>query len=75
MAIADVVTMGFGSFSSVNKLPTLGYSIGLETVTFPGATIASRVGVGSTVSSRIGVGGMTVSRKGPGATTGSRKTT
>ena len=31
MAIADVVTMGFGSYSSVNKVPTLGYSIGAIT--------------------------------------------
>lgn len=28
MSIATVVTMGFGSFGSVNKLPTLGYSAG-----------------------------------------------
>ena len=27
MSIATVVTMGFGSFGSVNNLPTLGYSI------------------------------------------------
>jgi len=26
--IATVVTMGFGSFGSVNLLPTIGYSIG-----------------------------------------------
>jgi len=32
MAIADVVTMGYGSFGSVNKLPTLGYSIGASLV-------------------------------------------
>ena len=28
MAIADVVTMGYGTFSSVNKIPTLGYTPG-----------------------------------------------
>ena len=28
MSVATVVTRGFGSFGSVNKLPTLGYSIG-----------------------------------------------
>ena len=31
MAIATVVTMGYGSFGSVNKLPTLGYGIGAST--------------------------------------------
>jgi len=31
MAIADVVTMGFGTFSSVTKVPTLGYSIDTST--------------------------------------------
>ncbi len=35
MAIADVVTMGYGSFSSVNKIPTLGYSIGAVIVGIP----------------------------------------
>ena len=28
MSIATVVTRGYGSFGSVNKLPTWGYSIG-----------------------------------------------
>ena len=28
MSIATIVTMGFGSFGSVNLLPTIGYSIG-----------------------------------------------
>lgn len=35
MSIATVVTRGFGSFGSVNKLPTLGYSIGEEVVVTP----------------------------------------
>lgn len=26
MAIADIVTMGYGTFSSVNKIPTLGFT-------------------------------------------------
>jgi hypothetical protein len=30
MSIATVVTMGFGSFGSVNNLPTLGFTIGAE---------------------------------------------
>ena len=36
MAIGPVVTMGYGSFGSVNLLPTIGYSIGVvsETVIF-----------------------------------------
>ena len=31
-SIATVVTMGYGSFGSVNVLPTLGYGIGAEPV-------------------------------------------
>lgn len=30
-SIATVVTMGFGSFGSVNLLPTIGYGIGAST--------------------------------------------
>tara|TARA_R100000306_G_C4245062_1_gene77630 strand:- start:139 stop:372 length:234 start_codon:yes stop_codon:yes gene_type:complete len=26
MAVADIVTMGFGSFSSAKKIPTMGFS-------------------------------------------------
>lgn len=29
MSIATVVTMGYGSFGSVNFVPTIGYSIGV----------------------------------------------
>jgi len=32
MSISTVVTMGYGSFGSVNKLPTLGYGIGAAVV-------------------------------------------
>ena len=32
MSIAQVVTFGFGSFGSVNKLPTMGFDIGQVTV-------------------------------------------
>lgn len=28
-SIADVITMGYGSFGSVNDLPTLGYGLGV----------------------------------------------
>jgi hypothetical protein len=31
MAIADIVTYGFGSYSNVNKIPTHGYHIGSAT--------------------------------------------
>lgn len=31
MSIATVVTRGYGSFGSINWLPTLGYSIGAPT--------------------------------------------
>ena len=31
MSIATVVTMGYGSFGTVNFLPTIGYSIGVTT--------------------------------------------
>jgi hypothetical protein len=34
-SIATVVTMGYGSFGSVNELPTLGYGIGEEEESFP----------------------------------------
>lgn len=34
-SIATVVTMGFGSFGSVNLLPTLGYGIGVAVTTRP----------------------------------------
>lgn len=32
MSVSTVVTMGYGSFGSVNKLPTLGYGIGAAVV-------------------------------------------
>ena len=42
MAIKDVVTGGFGSFSSVNKIPTRGFSIGAA-ITVDAASIHYRV--------------------------------
>lgn len=36
MSVATVVTRGFGSFGGVNKLPTLGYSIGAAAVVVNG---------------------------------------
>ena len=35
MSIATVVTRGYGSFGSVNSLPTLGYAIGESAVPAP----------------------------------------
>ena len=34
MSIATVVTLGYGSFGSVNLVPTIGYSIGADTSDF-----------------------------------------
>ena len=31
MAIADIITGGFGTFSSVNMIPTKGFTIGTDT--------------------------------------------
>lgn len=39
MSIALVVTRGFGSFGSVNKLPTLGYSTPFVNLTEIGYTL------------------------------------
>lgn len=33
MSVSTVVTMGFGSFGSVNRIPTVGYSIGSVVIT------------------------------------------
>jgi hypothetical protein len=41
--IHTVVTMGFGSFGSVNLLPTIGYNIGPEIAVAPLTGIELRV--------------------------------
>jgi len=38
MAVSDIVTMGFGSFSSVNRIPTLGYA-GVAVVSVVGQSV------------------------------------
>ena len=43
MSIATVVTRGYGSFGSVNKLPTLGYSIGIPAVVIPPTSVRFQV--------------------------------
>lgn len=45
MSIATVVTMGYGTFGSVNKLPTLGYSIGAPVVLVYGPGIVGAAAV------------------------------
>ncbi len=69
MAIRDIITLGFGNgtFSpGVNKLPTLGYSIGAAIVDvdlFPGDVTFSRQGLGDVTFSRQGPGDVTFSKK------------
>lgn len=74
MSIATVVTRGYGSFGSVNKLPTLGYSVGAAAAEIhPGDARFSRAGVASVSVSRRGPGDAVLTRSGVGAATIGRK--
>jgi len=53
MSIAQVVTRGYGSFGSVSKLPTLGYSIGAPPVSYAFTLEAGRVFVPGTRYGRV----------------------
>lgn len=60
MSISTVVTRGFGSFGSVNKLPTLGYSIGAPPVSYAFTLEAGRVFVPGARYGRVSQPGMAV---------------
>ena len=60
MSIAQVVTRGYGSFGSVSKLPTLGYSIGAPPVSYAFTLEAGRVFVPGTRYGRVSQPGMAV---------------
>lgn len=49
-SIADTITMGFGSFGSVNDLPTLGYGIAAQAALPSDLFIASQGASGDTYS-------------------------
>ena len=42
MSIATVVTRGYGSFGTIGKVVTAGYSVGAATTVFSGYTIHDR---------------------------------
>ena len=60
MSIATVVTRGYGSFGSVNLIPTLGYSIG-EAVAFVGPLATLGRFQSGTASARF-AGALTMAR-------------
>ncbi len=61
MSVAAVVTRGFGSFGSVNKLPTLGYGIGAAATPYSFTMQVGRVYVPGMSAGRVFTPGPTVS--------------
>lgn len=61
MSVSPIVTRGFGSFGSVNKLPTLGYGIGAPATPYSFTMQVGRVYVPGMSAGRIFTPGPTVS--------------
>lgn len=60
MSISTVVTRGYGTFGSVNKVPTWGYGIGSAVVTVDGIT--TRLTLRGTALTRLTVTGPSAER-------------
>ncbi len=66
MAISDIITSGFGTFSSVNKIPTDGFSIGSVVASYPGAVSVTLEGPATVRAELTGLcGASSVTRQGP----------
>lgn len=63
MSVATVVTMGYGSFGSVNLLPTIGYSI--SGPVFPNDSSFTRAGPADSSFTRSGPADSSFTRSGP----------
>lgn len=74
-SVATVVTMGFGSFGSVNLLPTIGFGIGEETetvISIPVSGTVTRRGPNQGAATRLGPNASAFTRLGPNQSTPTR---